>query len=206
MDISNRKLVLAALAASLTFVGSQALAAPSKSQGAGGWEPSADHLESVVITVQSNPVSGYDPDPEDLNDAWEALAQSAEPACVALQIGINLLMDTVPSREGPAAVVPVDGVILFPTVDGIELVNPANGTPGGDDGPLNEPVCTTPAGPATGTLNGLLQAFVGAGGQVLSCPLCAGPRLMGESPNFGGIADGEEVLNLFLYADKVIDF
>ena len=206
MEISKRKLVVVALTVSMAVAVSQGIAAPGKSQGAGGFEPSADHAESVVITMQSNPVSGYDPEPENLDVAWEALAQSAEPACVALQIGINLLMDTVPSREGPAAVVPVDGVILFPTVDGIELINPANGTPGSDDGPLNELVCTTPAGPATGTLNGLLQAFIGAGGQVLSCPLCAGPRLMGEPPNFGGIADGEEVHNLFLYADKVIDF
>lgn len=217
MEILNRKLVLNALVASVMVVGSQALAGPGKSKGAGGWEPSADHLESVVIAIKVDPVSGYDPDAmelRDVEDSLEALKRSAEPACVAIQIGMNLLMDTVPVGSESIAVTPADEVVLFPTVDGIELVNPANGIPFDPEwpdnpefaanAPLNLAVCVTPNG--LRSLNQLLSGFAMLGGEVLSCPLCAGPRLMGTPPNFGDVGNAETVHNLFLYADKVIDF
>ena len=212
MEILKRKIVVAALTMSMAVAVSQGIAAPGKSQGAGGFEPSADHAESVVITMQSNPVSGYDPDPEDPDVAWEALAQSAEPACVALQIGINLLMDTVKVGDDAVAVTPADEVILFPTLDGVQVINPDNGLPPNHpdhvDGehrplPLNSPVCTTPSGPKSVTQ--LLMGFSMLGGQVVSCPLCTMTRGISE-PNFGIIGNAVDIHELFLYADKVIDF
>ena len=46
---TSRKLMLAIVVAFLTIAGSTSYAAPGKSKGVGGWEPSADHREYVVI-------------------------------------------------------------------------------------------------------------------------------------------------------------
>ena len=73
---------------------------------------SEDGVEQVVISIKTNPLT----DPE--------------PSCVALQIGINLLLTEVPVGTGSVAVTPADRVVLFPTVDGVELVNP--------DSPINK--------------------------------------------------------------------
>ena len=133
------KLILAAIVASLTIIGSMSYAAPGKSQGVGGWEPSADHVESVVIALKTNPLD----DPE--------------AACVALQIGINLLMDTIPVGENSDPVTPADEVILFPTLGGVQIVNPANDFSAED--------CDTPAGPGEEkSLNELLYGFDMLGG------------------------------------------
>ncbi len=190
MEILKRKLVVAALTASMAIVASQAIGAPGKSQGAGGFEPSADHVESVVIALKSDP--RIDP----------------EPACVAIQIGINLLMDTVMVGENTVAVTSADEVILFPALDGVQVVNPDNGLPlppddPHDDSPLNSPVCTTPGTPKS--VNQLLMGFSMLGGQVVSCPLCTMTRGISE-PNFGTIGNAVDIHELFLYADKVIDF
>lgn len=145
---------------------------------------SEDGVEQVVISIKTNPLT----DPE--------------PSCVALQIGINLLLTEVPVGTGSVAVTPADRVVLFPTVDGVELVNP--------DSPINKRpkpklVCTTPAGEKTAPLAGLLKNFVDLGGEVLICPLCANSRGITD-PTQGRNANAEEVHNLFLFADKVIDF
>jgi hypothetical protein len=175
------KLMLAAIFASLTIVGSVSYAAPGKSKGAGGWEPSADHLESVVISLHTDPL--VDP----------------EPACVALQIGMNLLMDTVPVGQDNVSVTPADEVILFTTTGGVELINPEN------QDAFNEPDCDTPAGPESRSLNQLLGGFVDQGGEVVVCPLCATNRGITD-PTIGDMGNGEVIHNLFLYGDKVIDF
>jgi len=200
MEFLGHKLALSVMIASVTVAASLASAAPGKSKGAGGWEPSADHMESVVIAIKTFPEEA-DADPE-----------LFEPACVALQIGINLLMDNVPGQAGSVPVTPADEVILFPTLNGVEIVNPANGVPlppddpdFDPDAPLNRLVCNTPAGPATRSLNQLLGGFVALGGQVVSCPLCAEARGI-DDPNFGYIGTGVDVHELFLYGDKVIDF
>ena len=165
----------------LTIVGSASYAAPGSSNGSGGWEPSADHQESVVIALKTDPVYG---DPE--------------AACVALQIGINLLRSMVPdSEDNLTSVTPADSVILFPTLGGVELINPLND--------LTASVCDTPAGQATGSLAGLLEVFVDSGGEVIACPLCADRRGI-TNPTRGTIGSGEDIHNLFLHADKVIDF
>lgn len=167
------------IAASLAIAGSVSYAAPGGSKGAGGWEPSADHMESVVISLHTNPLT----DPE--------------PACVALQIGINLLMDTIPVAGNPIPVTPADEVILFTTTDGVELINPEND--------FSEAVCDTPAGPESRSLNQLLMGFVSLGGEAVACPLCAKRRGITD-PTYGFIGDGVDIHNLFLFGDKVIDF
>jgi len=82
----QRKLVLAAIAVTLGIAGSVSYAFD---------QSSVDNMEQVVISIKTNPLK----DPE--------------PACVALQIGINLLMDL------NGTVLPADKVILFPTIDGV---------------------------------------------------------------------------------------
>jgi len=176
---TSRKLVLAVVVAFLTIAGSASYAAPGKSKGAGGWEPSADHREFVVISLKTDPVYG---DPE--------------PACVALQIGMNLLMGSVPDSEGnPTSVTPADKVVLFTTIGGVELINP--------DQDLSANVCLTPGG--MGSLSNLLQGFVNLGGEVVVCPLCAITRDI-TNPTHGVMGSGVGIHNLFLNADKVVDF
>jgi hypothetical protein len=175
------KLTVAAAAAWLTLAGSTSYAAPGQSKGAGGWEPSADHMESIVIAIKTDPL--VDP----------------EPACVALQIGINLLMDTIPVQGNYFSVTRADEVTLFPTIGGVELINPDN------DLALAQPVCDTPAGPSSGSLAELLQGFVNLGGEVVVCPLCATRRGITE-PTYGIMGNGVDIHNLFLEGDKVIDF
>ena len=176
------KLMLAAIVACLTIVSSASYAAPGKSKGAGGWEPSADHLESVVISLHTDPT--VDP----------------EPACVALQIGINLLMDTIKFEQDnvtvPVTVTPADEVILFTTIGGVELVDP--------DNDFSEPDCDTPDGENTRSLAQLLQGFMNLGGEAVACPLCAEAR--GISDPIGIMGNGVDIHNLFLYGDKVINF
>jgi hypothetical protein len=149
--------ILAGVFLSSIVAVTSSFAAPGNSNGQGGWEPSADHVESVVIAIKSDPLS----DPE--------------PACVALQIGINLLSDTIMPPAAGVPVVPADEVILFPTLAGVEVVNPNNGIPGGSpDDPLNEADClsVTPDGnPTFVSLNYLLQRFDSLGGT--GCDLSA---------------------------------
>ena len=182
--ITNRSFFLL-LVAVMMAAASTAYAAPGTSTGAGGWEPSADHVESVVISVKTDPL--LDP----------------EPACVALQIGMNLLMDSIEVRDSTGevikiAVTPADEVILFPTIGGVELVDPSNIA-------LHEELCLTPGGMKS--LHFLMGAFVAMGGEIVSCPLC----LMARGIDFndvspGVVADGVMIHDLFLYADKLIDF
>jgi hypothetical protein len=172
-------LILSLLVASLTFITSASFAAPGAGKGAGGWEPAADHHDSVVISLHSDPL--VDP----------------EPACVALQIGMNLLMDSINVSGSYMPVTPADEVVLFVTTGGVELINPAND--------LSANVCFTPAGPDSGSLEMLLQGFINMGGKVEICPLCAMGRNI-TAPTQGTMANGVDVHNLFLYADKVINF
>jgi hypothetical protein len=187
----NARLLVAVLAVSIMTVAATSLAAPGKSNGNGGWESSADHLESVVISLNSDPV--IDP----------------EPACIALQIGINLLSDTIAPPSPGVPVIPVDEVILFPTVGGVDIVNPEYGVPDSSEGLLNSPECTafTPAGVQIKVaLNQLLTRFTDLGGQTVVCPICKLERFPNDDPNFGIVGNGVDIHNLFLYADKVISF
>ena len=51
----------------------------------------------------------------------------------------------------------------------------------------------------------LLAQFVDMGGEVVLCPLCTQARGIDE-PTQGEDATAVEIHNLFLFADKVIDF
>lgn len=175
------KLMLTAIFITLFIVGTVSYAAPGKSQGGGGWELSADHVETVAISIKTDPL--LDP----------------EAACIALQIGMNLLMDSINVGGNSVPVKPADTVILFPSLGGVELVNPENETQ------FDKKICFTPAGPNSRSLNQLLTGFENLGGKILACPLCAAARGIKE-PSRGDIADGVDIHNLFLYSDRVIDF
>jgi hypothetical protein len=168
-------LLLAAAALTLSAAGSVSYAADVSS---------GDGFEQVVISIKTDPLK----DPE--------------PSCVALQIGMNLLMDVVPVGNTFVSVTPADSVILFPTVEGVELINPDNQINKRKKPKL---VCDTPAGENTASLAELLQTFVDSGGEVVICPLCAISRGITE-PTQGMLGNAEEIHNLFLFADKVIDF
>jgi hypothetical protein len=178
----------------LGITGLAANAAPGNSNGVGGWEPSADQVENIVISIKSDPTAG-----ENIDEIREA----AEPACVAIQIGINLLKDMVMVGDNNVPVTPADRVTLFTTVGGVQLVNPDEEKQAILD---DETVCFAPyPGGLFQSLNQLLDTFVNNGGEIVVCPLCAITRgIMPVPPATMGNA--EDIHNLFLYADKVIDF
>ena len=173
-DITS-KLKLASILALVTifaFAGNIAIA-----------NSSGDGIENVVISLNTDPTK----DPE--------------PACVALQIGMNLLMSDLNNDEIDD-VVPADDVTLFLTTGGVELVNPHNSI---YNRTKPKPVCTTPGGVNTASLQALLQGFKMRGGKVMICPLCANSRGITE-PTAGEPGTSTDIHNLFLYADKVITF
>ena len=144
---------------------------------------SGDGIENVVVSLKTDPTK----DPE--------------PACVALQIGMNLLMADL-DGDGIDDVVPADDVTLFLTIGGVELVNPHNSI---YNRTKPKPVCTTPGGVNTASLQALLQGFEMRGGKIMICPLCAASRGITE-PTTGEPGTAAGIHNLFLYADKVITF
>jgi sulfur relay (sulfurtransferase) complex TusBCD TusD component (DsrE family) len=162
------KLKLVAILASLTLIGFTSNSVMADSSG--------DGAERVAISLNTDPTK----DPE--------------PACVALQIGMNLLM--------PIGGVAADEVTLFLTTGGVELVNPHNSIYNRTNPKL---VCTTPDGVDTASLQGLLAGFQSMGGNVMICPLCAMSRGISE-PTAGDMGSGPSIHNLFLNADKVITF
>ena len=205
MRIDLKNSLLGGLIAALTAVAFVTQAAPGKSQGSGGWEPSADHLESVVVSIKSSPLMEEEQEGETVLVADE---EGTEAACVAVQIGMNLLMSELKNclGETTAVVTPADEVLLFLTLGGVTAVGP-------DIGAVEPaPMCTTPCGPVP--LTALIDNFAGMeGSEVIVCPLCwntrYGPCTDEEGavcPTHGEVADGVGIHDLFLYADKVIDF
>lgn len=182
MSNINSKLKLANVVAAVAIIGfsSNSISAADVSSG--------DGYEKVVISLKTDPTK----DPE--------------PACVALQIGMNLLMS-------PGGAVPADDVTLFVTTGGVELVNPHNSI---HNRAKPKAVCTTPNGINTASLQDLVVGFEGMGGSIMVCPLCAISRGFGvldpetgeiqNPPTNGAMGDGLSIHNLFLEADKVIDF
>lgn len=143
-------------------------------------EPSVDTKETIVISLATNPID----DPE--------------PACVALQIGMNLLMNDLNGDEEDGKVIPADSVTLFATIDGVELVYEENVFSALD--------CLTPNGYKS--LDMLLTGFVKLGGEIQICPLCWNARgYAGSEPkNDAEVANAFDIHSLFLYADKVVTF
>jgi hypothetical protein len=190
----SRVLIITSIVFTLGIAGSFANAAPGKSNGVGGWEPSADQVENIVISIKTDPTVG-----ENIDEIREA----AEPACVALQIGINLLKDMVKVGDNNIPVTPADRVTLFTTVGGVQLVNPDEEKQAILD---DETVCFAPDdGVLFQSLNQLLGKFSSNGGEIVVCPLCAITRGIMPAPP-ATMANAEDIHNLFLYADKVIDF
>lgn len=141
--------------------------------------------QDIVITLKTNPLA------------------NAEPACVALQLGLNLLTDI---GEGP-----VNSVTLFPTVDGVAIASESMRL--SEDG-VYPPLLNCLA-PDPGNLNETIEVplpeIVNAFSEnpntnIVICPLCWKDRYEGESPIYGNLGSGPEIHDLFLKADKVIDF
>ena len=180
MHIDPKKTLLAGLFLGLAAATSGGYAGDDR--GSGFWkpfEPSVDGQENIVISLSSDPTV------------------DAEPACVALQIGMNLLMDDLNGATDGGKVTPADRVVLFVTLDGVYLVAP--------DSNLSEQKCLTSGG--LKPLSGILSQFVTNGGEVVVCPLCWSERgYVGQAPTYGTVADAFDIHSLFLYADKVITF
>ncbi|MBK1722046.1 DsrE family protein [Thiocystis violacea] len=143
------------------------------------WEPPHPRGQSIAITLKTDPT------------------QDHEAACVALQIGMNLLMTAVTVDRAQVDVEPARDVTLFPTLAGVELVNPAN------DFGTEEYQCATQDGPTP--LRDILANYVWMGGRVVVCGLCAIDRGITE-PTYGAIGTAQQVHEMFLYADKVITY
>ena len=190
----SKVLMIAAVSVFLSITTTLSNAGPGKSNGVGGWEPSADQKETIVVSLKTDPTSG---------ESIEEIREAAEPACIALQIGTNLLKDMVMVGDNNVPVTPADSVTLFTTLGGVQLVNPDEEKQAILD---DETVCFAPyPGGLFQSLNQLLDKFVNNGGEIVVCPLCAITRgIMPEPPATMGNA--EDIHNLFLYADKVIDF
>ena len=134
-DITS-KLKLASILALVTifaFAGNIAIA-----------NSSGDGIENVVISLNTDPTK----DPE--------------PACVALQIGMNLLMTDL-DNDKIDDVVPADVVTLFLTTGGVELVNPHDSI---YNRAKHKPVCTEGGGGNTASVRALVQGFFVGGGRV----------------------------------------
>ena len=152
------KFKLATMLASLTI-----FAFTSNVANAAADVSSVDGYEKVVISLKTDPTK----DPE--------------PACVALQIGMNLLMSF------PEATIPADAVTLFVTTGGVELINPDNSI---YNRTKPKAVCTTPGDNMS--LQDLLLGFEGLGGEVVISPLCVKSRgitefTAGKPANAAGI-------------------
>jgi hypothetical protein len=177
MHIDPKKTLLAGL-----FLG---LAAATS--GGYAWDqlvPSLDGYGNVVISLGTDPTK----DPE--------------PACVALQIGMNLLMDDLNGDADGGKVTPADRVVLFVTLDGVELVAPGSDEP---KSKISKQTCLTPGG--LKPLSGILNQFVSLGGEVVICPLCwSGRDYAAGDQTYGIVANAFDIHSLFLYADKVITF
>jgi len=142
------------------------------------FEPSVDGQENVVISLGTDPT------------------EDAEPACVALQIGMNLLMDDLNGTAAGGKVTPADRVVLFATLGGVELVAP---------GSVFSKDCVAPEGPQP--LSEILSQFLFRGGKVVVCSLCWIARgYLDTQPTDGIVAKASDIHSLFLYADKVIPF
>ena len=192
------KRVFLPVVASLALVAASAVTcAPGKSK-AGGWEPSADHVEDVVISVKTDPLS------------------DSEAACVAVQIGINLLSDDLNGDDPGGQVTPADDVTLFLTLGGVNVLSPEVMTP---EPPEAGPLCFSfdkYGEPITPPLAALVNRFWTEGGNIMVCPLCWFSRYpdgpMPVPPPSSDVApeeligNGAGIHDLFLKADKVIDF
>ena len=190
MRMDLRKTISVGIIAALAGAMSVGYAGDKGNRGGGFWkafEPSVDSEENVVVSLATDPT---------LNP---------EPACVAVQIGTNLLLDDLNGPDNPGGeVAPVDSVTLFATLDGVQLLNSGNAEY------IESVECTTPG--VNTSLHDLVNRFVDEGGEIVICPLCWKERkklgeITEEPPAYGAVkADAFDIHDLFQYADKVISF
>lgn len=191
------RFALALFAASLSVAGAVSNAAPGSGKAYGHRAPGMDD-QMVVISIKTDPT--VDP----------------EPACVAIQIGINLLKDNATDLAQNVYQVEPAEVTLFITTGGAELIDPRNFEEGAA---LDGNLCFAPGegGLVKVPLTGLLNTYESLDGEIVICPLCAFSRGIGTeemvelgmaevTPTRGYIGGGVDIHNLFMDADKVIDF
>ena len=121
-------------------------------------------------------------------------------AQVAIRLA-TVMESQVIAMPGNVEDLPVN-VILFLTLQGSRLVDPAN--------PQDLVFGSTP-----GTLGAVTEGFLAAGGTIYLCPICAteiglvqGDELLyqEEFPGQVNIAGPPDIVKTFLCADKVLDF
>ena len=151
--------------------------------------PMALAKDKVVLSLQQDPAS----------------EEGLEPSCVALQLGIGLLM------SGKA------DVTIFATLDGVYIgdegtygYDPINDEP---PGPTGTPICDALTPPPNSVLvekplGDILVGFLNAGGEILLCPLCYAVR---QEPERFEKLDAPRIyvaspIPLLLEANKVIDY
>lgn len=144
-----------------------------------GFEPSVDRQESIAIVVQTDPRT------------------TVEPACIAVQIGINLLSDDL-DGDGKKDAIAANQVSLFPTLGGVAIA--------ADLEALTPPLANCRTANGESPLTALLDRFEQLGGKIIVCGLCWTSRFGDSEPSRGSLGDPWSVHNLFLYADKVLTF
>ena len=149
--------------------------------------------QKIVISLQSDPL------------------KNQEPACVALQLGMAMLMSRSPSTAGDND----DEVTIFATLDGVGIANAEvmaspqlMNAPSkfcktvNQGGVLQDPV----------PLPKVLENYLLAGGKILACPLCWVIKFGDLAQSMEDLypSDGQVYIDspvpLFLFADKVIDY
>ena len=192
------KFMFALVAASLSIAGAVSIASPGEGKGFGHWGSYEHDDQFVVISIKTDPT--VDP----------------EPACVAIQIGTNLLKDYATDLAGNVYPVEPAEVTLFITTGGAELLDPRHYEEGK---PLAGDLCFAPgaSGLVMKSLTALLDEYESMDGDIVICPLCAYSRGIGTeemvelgmaevTPTRGDFGGGVDIHKLFMEADKVIDF
>jgi sulfur relay (sulfurtransferase) complex TusBCD TusD component (DsrE family) len=141
----------------------------------------SDRSARQEIVVKLDSVEGYqDSYPPQLGGG-----QAWYPACMALNIGNNLL----DARKKPR-------VTLFLNLDAVFLADASN------------PLIGSQTCMGTATVEDALEQFIAGGGKVVVCPGCAARAGLGAGDLREGTTLGsmESIEALFLRADKVIDY
>ena len=175
----SRKIIIASTIFTLSLASTASYADDDERKGR---QDRDDGDEYIAITLQTDPTV------------------DSEAACVALKLGANLLSSSVPDGTGTmTSVEPAEKVVLFPTLGGVQLVNP--------DTDLSLYECNVLGTPEK--LDTVLNDYISAGGEIIVCPLCAFER----NPQLGtwvtddvSMGNGVSIHELFIDADKVIDF
>lgn len=158
-------------------------------------------LSLGALTAQAAPPSQLQcPDGQNIVVHLKRHMDDLQGAHIAVRLATLMESQEIPG-PGNSKSKPVN-VILFLTLQGPRLIDPA------------QPQALL-FGKMTGTLENVVKGFLGAGGTIYACPLCAeeigllpGDELLYQLtyPDQVKIASRDDLIRIFLCADKILDF